>query len=515
MVDHKALFDAMPVPRFLVQKAEGGAYGISDINRKALKYFNLLNLKNEMASSKAVKTIREVMDSDNAEHFEHSFKLCEEKKMPVTIQALPNFPGGMRVHAFWINPLLDMDGDVVMFDIMGQPDMADQSSLQRERDDAISLLTSIFEASEIGILVTDRKRQIVRVNDSFVRSYGWSRDELIGEDFVNILTDDEREFAIKNHDELLESGSRSSGETKMRRNDGSIANILYTSATLELSHKRRFQVTTVMDITLRKQMEMSLREAKDAADSANRSKSSFLANMSHELRTPLNAIIGFSEIMQNETFGKLGNPKYIEYLGDIHLSAKHLLEIINEVLDMSKIEAGRLELYEEKINVHELVEAVTRIMTSRAFSASLEIDVVIEENIPHLYADPRLVRQVLINLMTNAIKYSDKGGRVELRAEMKCDDLTFRVQDHGIGIPDDQIDEAMLPFGQVKGGAHTSDNQGTGLGLPLAKAMVELHKGKLSLDSKLGEGTAVTVSFPSARLISSQPAEKEVRAGKS
>ena len=509
MVDHKALFDSMPVPRLLVSQDQDGAFVVSEINNRARQYFNL---ENKDTLGKPLKTI---MDGENAEHFENSFEVSIQKKLPVTIQALPHFPGGIRVHAFWINPLLDMDGEVVMLDVMGQPDMADQSSLQRERDDAISLLTSIFDVSEVGIVVTDRKRQIVRVNDSFVRTYGWSRDELIGEDFVNIMTDDEREFAIRNHEELLETGARSSGETKLKRCDGSIANILYTTATLELSHKRRFQVTTVMDITLRKQMEISLREAKDAADSANRSKSSFLANMSHELRTPLNAIIGFSEIMQNETFGKLGNSKYKEYLGDIHLSARHLLEIINEVLDMSKIEAGRLELYEEKINVQELLQAVTRIMSSRAFSSSLEIEVDIENNIPHIYADPRLVRQIMINLLTNAIKYSENGSKIEVVAEMDGKDLAFKVIDHGVGITSDQINEAMQPFGQVKRGEHTSDNQGTGLGLPLAKAMIELHKGTLELLSEPGAGTEVKVSFPAFRLIPSVEDKKSKTTTKS
>lgn len=487
----------MPVPRFLAKRDENGEFVITDINHKARQYFNL--------QGKDISDIplKDLMDHENVTHFEHSFEVSEEKQVPVTIQALPSFPGGIRVHAFWINPLLDDQGEIVMLDVMGQPDMADQSSLQRERDDAISLLTSIFDVSEVGIVVTDKKRQMVRVNDSFVRTYGWSRDDLIGEDFVNILTVDERDFAIKNHHELLETGSRSSGETKIRRSDGSVANILYTTAMLELSHKRRFQVTTVMDITLRKQMELSLREAKDAADSANRSKSSFLANMSHELRTPLNAIIGFSEIMINETFGQLGNPKYKEYLGDIHLSARHLLEIINEVLDMSKIEAGRLELYEEKINIQELIKAVIRIMSSRAFSSSLDIGVSIAEDTPHLYADPRLVRQVMINLLTNAIKYSEKEGEIDVKVYMKDDKLVFSVIDHGVGIPTDQIDEAMQPFGQVNRGEHTSDNQGTGLGLPLAKAMIELHKGKLELLSDTGRGTEARVIFPAERLIPS------------
>lgn len=192
-------------------------------------------------------------------------------------------------------------------DILGQPDVSDQSILQRERDDAILLLTSVFDVSEIAIVVTDCNGRIVRVNDAFIRTYGWSRDELINAEVAGVVTPDEREMARDNHREYITNGVRSSGEMKIIRKDGSIANSLFTTATIELSQKRRFQVTTVMDITLRKQMEQSLRMAKDQADTANRAKSTFLANMSHELRTPLNAIIGFSEMMEKETFGPLAN----------------------------------------------------------------------------------------------------------------------------------------------------------------------------------------------------------------
>ncbi|MCM2344304.1 MAG: ATP-binding protein, partial [Alphaproteobacteria bacterium] len=372
-------------------------------------------------------------------------------------------------------------------------------SLQRERDDAISLLTSVFDVSEVGIIVTDQNQRIVRVNDSFVRIYGWHRDDLIGHEFANLLVPEEQDLARNNHDEFMSTNTRNSGEMKIVRKDGNIANALFTTAALELSNGRRFQVTTIMDITLRKQMEITLRLAKEQADTANQAKSTFLANMSHELRTPLNAIIGFSEMMIKETFGALANEKYKEYLGDIHLSARHLLEIINEVLDMSKIEAGRAQLDEELFDVSQMVSAVSRMMASRAFSAGLKIVEDIDPDLPPLFADPRLVRQVLINLVGNAVKYSNEGGTIGIRAYMtKYRTLHIVVSDEGIGIPKDRIADALEPFGQV---SRPSDSRGgTGLGLPLAKAMTELHGGSLSLESDLGKGTVVTVEFPEERL---------------
>jgi two-component system cell cycle sensor histidine kinase PleC len=496
-VDHKALFESMPVPRFLIEARENGQFHILEVNRRGLEYFNR---KEEMILGKAVK---DFMDSENARHFEQAFEVCIQQKVPVNIHALPSFPGGIRVYGFWINPLLDIKGNVVLLDVMAQPDSSDDSVLQRERDDAISLLTSIFDASNVGIIVTDHNRRIVRVNDGFVRSFGWSREQMVGEDFVMLLSADEQKAAVYNHERYLKSSTRSSGEMKLIKRDGSIANTLYTTATLELSQRRKFQVTTIMDITLRKQMEMSLRLAKDQADTANHAKSSFLANMSHELRTPLNAIIGFSEIMMNGTFGQLNIPKYEEYMGDIHSSACHLLEIINEVLDMSKIEAGRVELDEHEVHVAETIQSVDRMMASRAFSGNIMIHTKIEPNLPLLQGDPRLVRQVLINLVSNSVKFCKSGGHITISSSLRRDgDLEIIVEDTGVGIPKDKISQALEPFGQIHETAHAVGQvTGTGLGLPLAKAMVELHGGQLYLDSEIGKGTTVTITFPSRRVL--------------
>lgn len=496
-VDHKALFEAMPVPRFLIESDENGVFYVREINRRGLEYFN------RKEGQILGKSVAGFMDSENARHFEQAFEVCMKQKVPVSIHALPSFPGGIRVYGFWINPLLDYQGNVVLLDVMAQPDSSDDSVLQRERDDAISLLTSIFDASNVGIIVTDHNRRVVRINDGFIRTFGWSRDQVVGEDFICLLSPDEQELAILNHERYLKSGMRSSGEMKMVKKDGSISNTLFTTATLELSQRRKFQVTTIMDITLRKQMEMSLRIAKDQADAANHAKSAFLANMSHELRTPLNAIIGFSEIMLNGTFGKLNVPKYQEYSEDIHSSAKHLLEIINEVLDMSKIEAGRVDLDEQEFNIEETIESVIRMMASRAFSGNINITSHIERELPTLHGDVRLVRQVLINLLSNSVKFCKIGGLINISAHIKHDgDMEVIVKDNGIGIPKDKIQQALEPFGQIHDTAHAAaDVSGTGLGLPLAKAMVEMHGGYLTLESDTDQGTEVKIVFPRYRVL--------------
>lgn len=491
----QSLFEKMSIPRFIV-KRHGKSYVIEQANDLALKYFHL-------GRGQVVgRALREFMDLENIVHFEQSFEVCLAKRQSVTIQVLPGVPSPVRVYGFYISPIMDDSGEIAYLDVIGQLDVADQSIIQRERDDAVSLLSSIFEVSEVGIIVTDHNGRIIRVNESFVRIYGWSRDELTNADVVGLVTPDERELARRNHEEFIRTGIRSSGELKLIRKDGSIANVLFTTATLELSQKRRFQVTTVMDITLRKQMEESLRFAKDQADAANRAKSTFLANMSHELRTPLNAIIGFSEMMIKETFGPLGHAKYKEYLGDVHSSARHLLEIINEVLDMSKIEAGRIELDEGEVDLKNLIEAVMRMMASRAFGSGLLTKLDIQEDLPNLYADQRLIRQALINIVANAVKFSRPGGEIQISAYVLDDGrIQIRIADQGVGIPKAKIKQAMEPFGQVSDQPESNSHQGTGLGLPLAKAMIELHDGTLTLDSDVGKGATVFIIIPAHRVI--------------
>ncbi len=493
-IDHKALYQEMPVTRFLVEKS-GDDFVVVEANEIALSFFD--KPREEIIGH----PITDLFILQNAKTMRENFKACMDKKATVTVSPLPSFPGNIQAPGFWINPIYNGTQNVQMLDVIAHPSATDSSIVERERDDALLLLTSIFDVSEVGILVSDRNRRIVKVNDSFERIYGWNRKDSLGKDFVDFVTEDERELAESNHETFITDGERASGEVKILRKNGTIANVIFTTATLQLSHGRRFQVTTLVDITDRKQLEYSLRLAKEQADAANHSKSAFLANMSHELRTPLNAIIGFSEMMMKETFGPMGHEKYAEYMGDVHLSARHLLEIINEVLDMSKIEAGRVELHEQDVDIIALCDSVVRIVTSRVFSSNLKIEFADVKNFPKLFADPRLVRQILINLVTNAVKYSSKGGTIKVMPTVEASgEIMITVQDEGVGIPEDRIQEAMEPFGQINEHTTSSVYQGTGLGLPLAKAMTEMHGGQLRLTSKVDEGTTVTIIFPKQRV---------------
>ncbi|MFY9288301.1 MAG: ATP-binding protein [Alphaproteobacteria bacterium] len=266
-------------------------------------------------------------------------------------------------------------------------------------------------------------------------------------------------------------------------------------------NNQRYYECTMYDVTERRRAEVALIKAKEQADFANRSKSEFLANMSHELRTPLNAIIGFAEIIKDQLFGEVGQPQYVEYARDIYDSGELLLSLINDILDMSKIEAGKRALSEATLDVEGVIQSVIRLVASRAKLGKLHLTVRMPKDLPNLRGEERALKQVLTNLLTNAIKFTPEGGSVTLTAIR--DDygrLCIKIEDSGIGIAEEDIPVALAPFGQIES-ALSRKNQGTGLGLPLTKALVELHGGVLDLESKVGQGTIVTVIFPAERVV--------------
>ncbi len=248
-----------------------------------------------------------------------------------------------------------------------------------------------------------------------------------------------------------------------------------------------------------------LKIALDTAATASQAKSQFLATMSHELRTPLNAIIGFSELLATEAFGPLGDPHYPDYAQNIHASGRHLLGLINDVLDFSKLDAGRLDLHDEEIDLHELVASVLRMVEIEASRAGLALEAALGEALPHLRADARRVRQVLLNLLSNAVKFTPRGGAVRVTIARHGGGLGIVISDTGIGIAAADIPRALEHFGQVDSSL-SRKYEGTGLGLPLARRLMELHGGRLDLESAVGIGTTVTARFPAERLVDSRQA---------
>jgi signal transduction histidine kinase len=255
-------------------------------------------------------------------------------------------------------------------------------------------------------------------------------------------------------------------------------------------------------VDLKEQAEFSALAAKRSAEEANRAKSEFLANMSHELRTPLNAIIGFSSIIRNEMLGKVNVPRYREYAGDIHSSGEHLLAIINDILDLSKVEAGKYELAEQDFDADEIMTAALRLVREKGERGNIDLKVEPPAELVQLSADRRALLQVLINLLANALKFTVKGSIV-LSGELTGDGgFVYTVADTGIGMTPAQIEIALQPFGQIQN-ALTRAQSGTGLGLPLSDRMVRLHGGRLEIRSTPGQGTRVSVYLPPSRVVGS------------
>ncbi|MGH7123129.1 MAG: MHYT domain-containing protein, partial [Stellaceae bacterium] len=248
-----------------------------------------------------------------------------------------------------------------------------------------------------------------------------------------------------------------------------------------------------------------LESALNEAASASQAKSQFLAAMSHELRTPLNAIIGFSEMLAQEMFGPLGNSRYRDYAGTIQSSGKHLLGLINDILDFSKLDAGRLELDVRTVDLTEIVRESVKMLATQAAEAKVRVDEALDTDLPELTADPRRVLQIVLNLLANAVKFTPPEGKVRVSTFRTDSGIALEVSDTGIGIAPTDIPKALERFGQV-------DNRlarkydGTGLGLPLSKRLVELHGGTLELESEIGFGTTVTVTFPAGRQVGEQVA---------
>jgi PAS domain S-box-containing protein len=371
-----------------------------------------------------------------------------------------------------------------------------EAALIAERLEDVTRLASDW------IWETDAELAITYLSARVVEALGRHPRELIGRSLLEL-----GEFERENGEPAPLSPRRRTPFRDLpfilRHRDGSTRVFLVSSLPMFSARTGEFRGFrgTARDVTELRERESALLAAKEMAEIASRSKSEFLANISHELRTPLNAIIGFSEIMRDQIFGPIGSPQYREYLGDVLESAHHLLELINDILDLAKAEAGKLELAEEQVDVAAVVRATVRLVRERAQRAGLELSVNAAEGLPIVHADERKLKQILLNLLSNAVKFTGEGGAIAVAAGLDArGDLILSVTDSGIGIAPGDLALALAPFGQVEGSLNRK-HEGTGLGLPLSRAMAELHGGELTLESTFGKGTTVRVRLPASRVV--------------
>jgi signal transduction histidine kinase len=372
--------------------------------------------------------------------------------------------------------------------------------LRRRRCAEARLLQSTLENIGEGLSVFDRRGRLIAWNSRFCELLELPLDLPVGAPLRDILMlqaargDFGRDDPSAEVAKRLEWFYRDVPTTKER--------VTLLGRILQISRRAMPDgaiVSVYSDITDLKESERKLIQARSQAEMANHAKSEFLANMSHELRTPLNAIIGFSEIIAHELFGPLNNEKYLDYMKDIHQSSLHLLSIINDVLDMSKIEAGKLELSKEPLNIRHLVGEVVRMMRERADSHGIELVTKLAEGEAEIWADERAIKQIFLNLLSNAIKFSRDGGEVCIRVVSEKPGLVVvEFEDHGIGMNEEELERALQPFGQAKPST-TRNYGGTGLGLPITKGLIEAHGGKLAIESRAGQGTIARISLPTER----------------
>ncbi len=394
-------------------------------------------------------------------------------------------------------------------------------------------LQAIMNGVIDAIITIDPNGTVRTYNPAAERMFGFSAEEVIGKNVSKLMTAGDAAA----HDRYLRDFARGgesrimgvSRDLKGSHKDGALLDINLSVTEVKQGGERVF-VGVCRDVTQQRRAEAELERHREGLESlledrtaeirqamvtlesevserqraeshaqvANRAKSEFLANMSHELRTPLNAILGFAEVIEGHLFGDDQTEKYKEYAGDIRESGEHLLQIINDILDLSKIEAGEMELDEGLVNPDALVGSCIRLTRERADAAGLTVKVSSELPPVNLHGDERKLKQVLINLISNAIKFTDRGGRVNISSRLNDKgDLLLVVEDTGIGIAAGDMDKILSPFGQVDSSL-ARQNQGTGLGLPLVKSLIELHGGSLEIESEPDNGTRVTVLLPAA-----------------
>lgn len=380
-------------------------------------------------------------------------------------------------------------------------DITAKKAAEREKKRMEELFTSVFELSPMPISLSRfSDGRYVKVNKAYVDLLGRSVEDVIGKTAgeiglfksgdtrANVLASLEVGKPILNTDlhAIHADGRELVGE--------------FCAARI-ISGDEDLVLVISWDVTEERRQQEELRASKETAELADRTKTEFLANISHELRTPLNAVLGFAEAIRGEMFGPVGQPKYVEYADDIHKSGTLLLEIINDILDLSKIEAGKMPLEEEEVVVAEVVEQCARMMHERVANAGLKIKVSTKSGPDQIFADRTRIKQILINLLANAVKFTPRGGAIKLTVKTSREGgAVFSVSDTGTGMTKQEIGIALTPFGQA-GSAMTRPHEGTGLGLPLAASFTEMHGGELVIESASGQGTIVSILLPPERTV--------------
>jgi PAS domain S-box-containing protein len=365
-------------------------------------------------------------------------------------------------------------------------------------------LRTILDIASDGIVTLDQTGNILSFSAGAESLFGYRSAEVKGRALAECFTPDSRKILQQYLAGLQGPGLgavfNDGREVMAIVKQGGTVPLFLTIGKLQASKSTAAFCAVMRDITTWKRSEKELREAKESAEAASKQKSEFLARISHELRTPLNAIMGFSDVMRLGQFGEIKNEKYRGYVNDIHASGSHLLALINDLLDLSKIEAGKMELNFTAVNIADCADHAIKLLQDSATRGRVLVRKSFPDKLPRVVADLRAMRQVFLNLLSNAIKFTDPGGQVIISASVAASgELTLHMKDTGIGMNTAQMQDALEPFKRVETAGR--ETQGTGLGLPLTKALVEANRAKFSLSSERGQGTLIEITFPTTRVL--------------
>jgi PAS domain S-box-containing protein len=383
----------------------------------------------------------------------------------------------------------------------GERQRSAEQALRSARAEA-GELRAILDTAADGVALLDRDGNVLTVNRSAEALFGYDGTDLAGQPFANLFAPESQRVTLEYIGRLRDNAAagvlNDGREVVGRRREGGLIPLFMTIGRIDGPGERLCAI--VRDITLWKRTEGELINARRQAERASSAKSEFIAKLSHEIRTPLNAIIGFSEVMMQERFGPIGNERYRQYLADIHASGGHLVSLLNDLLDLSKIEAGKLELQFAKVDLNELTQQCVALMQQQANRERIIIRSSLGHDLPAVMADPRSVRQIVLNLLSNSIKFTGAGGQVIVSTALDDDgDVVLRVRDTGVGMSEQELAIALEPFRQLATAGRFGSG-GSGLGLPLTKALAEANRASFRIRSAVNTGTLVEVAFPGNRM---------------
>ncbi len=471
------------------------------------RLFEIKNVTRQEVIGKTRWQISENASSENPSKLWEEHKIEMEKHLPIKDfrYKFKDRDGSIQQVSINGKPVFDENGEFLGYRGSGT-DITEQFRYSVALDAEKQKAEKYLDVSEAMIVGLNRDGNVETINKKTADYMGYTEQEIVGKNWFSLAIEESDRDEVFNvfkslMNEQIENFEYFENKIITKRGDSlyiSWHNVLQT----DQDGKITGTLSSGQNITVRKQLEEEIVQAQERAEIANRSKSEFLANMSHELRTPLNAIIGFSEMLSIKTIEPLSGDKQEEYVNHIHNSGQHLLELINDILDVSTIEADKLELVESSVDIAEAVAASLLLVQARAKQNEVELINKIDHDCPIIRADERRIKQIMLNLLSNAVKFTNPGGTVTISAEKLNDgSISISVADTGIGMNEADLAQALEKFGQAKRGNLGLSGEGTGLGLPLTQGLVERHGGRIEIDSEPDKGTTVIVHIPKDRVL--------------